>query len=133
MNKVRASLIGLILGALALMLAIIPSYLLPVIYPTPALAAQALDTVDRIKERALAKLKGEPYRAAPSHRGERAGWYRMAALATAICAVLAIICGAVAYVRHEPNRACATAIVFGIAALLLETVFGLAATWIMLD
>jgi hypothetical protein len=133
MNSARASLLGLVFGALALILAIIPSYLLPVVYPTPALAAQALDTVDRLKDRAMAKLKGEQYRAAPSHRGERAGWYRAAALATAVCAVLAIIFGAVGYVRNELTRACATAIVFGVAALLLESLFGIAATWIMLD
>ena len=129
----RVSSFGLFFGALALLLAIIPSYLMPVLYPAPAVTQQALDTVERLKDRALAKLKGENYRAAPSHRSERANWHRYTALATAVSAVFAILLGALGYVRHEASRACTVAMVLGVVGLLLESLFGLAATWIFID
>jgi peptidoglycan/LPS O-acetylase OafA/YrhL len=123
--KWRSS-IGLLLGALALALAILPNFILPITHPTPPLNERVLGFAQELKDRAAALIKGKSADARASPQGDRLRWAQRASLAAAIFGVLAVIAAAWGYSRDESVKACAAALALGAAAVVLANLVGIA-------
>jgi hypothetical protein len=57
----RLGIIGSIVGVLALMAAVLPHWVVPIVFPPPPADQVIVDTGHRIKDRVIARVKGVEY------------------------------------------------------------------------
>lgn len=126
MTKAPRATWAFLVGALALALAILPTYVLPITHPELPVASRVGETVSGIKERLVALAQGRVYEAPATPGGERARWARYASLAAASSGLMAILLAAWAYGRDEPVKACSAALALGIAAVVCSNLIGVA-------
>lgn len=115
------------MGVVALLFAILPALVLPMIYPAPPIEERAAEAVVNIKDRVVAKLKKQEYQSPVKPQNEKDRWYEVFRWAAAVFGSLAILLGTVGIVRKEPVRICISAIGLGTAAIVMEYVLGVAA------
>jgi hypothetical protein len=111
--------IGLMLGALALLLAIAQVWVAAAA-PAPRMEDRIADKVVAIRDAAIDRWTER----APKSRPR--GWdrERLVIAATSVLGGVAVVCAAFGFVRREPLRTCATAAVLGIAAIAFPLVIG---------
>ena len=102
-----------VVGALAVIAAVLPMWVLPVIAPPPPIDKVVADTAGKIKDRIVAKVKGVPYYEAE----RRVGPYKMSAVVAVSLGVCAMILAAISFLFHEPRRFATTASMLGAGAI----------------
>jgi hypothetical protein len=110
---------GAVIGLLALVLAVLPTWLLPAIFPPPPVDQVVVDTASRIKARIAAKAQGVEYREARP-RDPAEGWYRAGSIGAVSLGLLAIGCAVFSVLRREPLRYAGTAAAIGVSAIAFE-------------
>ena len=118
-RKMKFSTMGLILGALALLLAI-GQFWFTAASPKPALEDRVADKVIAIRDATLDRLAGRE-KEAPEPQWDS---YQLVMAATSVLGSLALILGVLGYVRKEPTRACLSAAALGGAAVAFPFVVG---------
>ncbi len=122
----RLSFVALLMGALALAFAILPSFVLPMTHPPAPLPDRVVSLAQQFKERTLAIAKGNEYQAPVTSNSERARWALRTSLVAAGAGLLAIVIAAFAYARDESPKASLTAAAMGGIAILLANMIGVA-------
>jgi hypothetical protein len=111
--------VGAIVGMLALALAVLPTWVLPEIFPPPPVENVIVDTASRLKQRVIAKAQGVEYRemraADPAE-----GWSRACSIAAISLGLAAIGCAVFSFLRREPLRYAGTAAAIGAGAIAFE-------------
>lgn len=101
---------GMSLGSIALMLALVHFWGGP-FSPQPTLEQTVGEKVTAIREAAIDALKGQTNKAEPKQTSYDLD--QIASITTAVLGGLAIILGAVGYVKHEPTRTAVSAGLLG--------------------
>jgi hypothetical protein len=110
---------GAVIGMLALALAVLPSWLLPAVFPPPPVDHVIVDTASRLKARVVAKAQGVEYRETRS-ADPAAGWSRACSIGAVSLGLLAIGCAVFSVLRREPLRYAGTAAAIGASAIAFE-------------
>jgi hypothetical protein len=103
-------------GCLAVLAAVLPLWVLPVLLPPQPLDKVIVSTAEKVKARIAAKAKGVAYQ----EPAPRTDWYGVLAAAAATFGALAIVLAAVSAVAREPRRFAAVAAALGVGALLFQ-------------
>jgi hypothetical protein len=116
----RLGLIGSIVGLLALVAAVLPHWVVPVVYPPPPTDQIIVDTGRRVKERLAAHVKGIEYQAP---RREPSPGYRLStglSIAAVSLGLLAIAMAVLSLAFREERLLAGVAATLGIFALAVE-------------
>ncbi len=103
-------------GCLAVLAAVLPLWVLPVLLPPEPLDKVIVSTAEKVKARIAAKAKGVAYQ----EPARRTDWFGVLAAAAATFGALAIVLAAVSAVAREPRRFAAVAAALGVGALLFQ-------------
>lgn len=114
-------------GCLAVLAAVLPLWVLPVLQPPEPLDKVIVSTAEKVKARIAAKARGVAYQ----EPARRTDWYRVLAAAAATFGALAIVLAAVSAVAREPWRFAAVAAALGVGALLFQLLVALATALIV--
>lgn len=109
-------IIATILGCLAVLAAVLPTWVLPLIQPPPPAGKVIVDTAQKVKDRVIAKAKGIEYK----EPERKADWYRILAAAAMTLGAFAIVFAAISFVAHEPWRFAAAAATLGAGAVVFQ-------------
>ena len=118
-QKSRISWLGnfaIAFGGLALILAILPTYLLPLLSPPEPADKVVLDFAHKMKDRAIATVKGIEYQE-PARKKD---WYQIFAAAAMVFSVLAIIFSAGSFIAKESWRYAVAGSALGIGAVMVQ-------------
>lgn len=116
-KKATCGLIGISLGGLAMLLALVHFYAGP-FSPTPTLEQAVGQKAAAIRKAAVAALKGESVETAPAP--PRFDADRITQLAVAVMGGLAIILAVIGFARHEGRRAVIGAASLGLFAVSFQ-------------
>lgn len=105
-----------LLGCLAVLAAVLPLWVLPVLQPPEPLDKVIVSTAEKVKARIAAQAKGVAYQEPARHTD----WYRVLAAAAATFGAMAIVLAAVSAVAREPRRFAVVAAALGVGALLFQ-------------
>lgn len=108
--------VGTILGCLAIAVAVLPTWVLPLVVPPPTIDRVVVDTAHKIKDRVIAKAKGVEYQ----ETKRAANWYQVLAVVAVSLGVLALILAAVSFVTREPRRVAGAAAALGAGAIVFQ-------------
>lgn len=117
--SIRRPWLGLsatLLGCLAVLAAVLPLWVLPVLLPPEPLDKVIVSTAEKVKARIAAKARGVAYQ----EPARRTDWHGVLAAAAATFGALAIVLAAVSAVAREPWRFAAVAAALGVGALLFQ-------------
>jgi hypothetical protein len=118
----RFGAIGSIVGLLALIAAVLPHWVIPMIYPPPPIDQIIVDTGHRLKDRLIARAKGVEYQA-PAHKVSDADrWNDALAVGAVSLGLLAIVFAVCALVFREERLLAGVAAVLGAGAIAFELV-----------
>lgn len=109
-------IIGTTIGCLAVVAAVLPTWVLPVIIPARPIDRVVVETALKIKDRVVAKAKGVEYHEPP----RSANWYQIFAVVAVSLGTLALILAAVSFVVREPWRFAGAAGVLGAGAIIFQ-------------
>jgi MFS superfamily sulfate permease-like transporter len=123
---------GLFFGIVALVCAIISSFVLPTLYPSPPLDAQAVEVAKKIKDRIVAKIKVQEYKVPIDQQSDKKYWHEKFRLAAVLTGTIAILLGTIGLARKVAFHSCVVIIGVGVAAIALEFVLGLAGAAILI-
>lgn len=117
-KKSTLSFIGIGLGAVALMLALVHFWAGP-FTPQPSLEQTVAEKAVSIRDATVAALKGE---AAPAPQKAHAGYDidRLASIATAVLGGLAVILAVIGIALKEPMRVAGGAAALGVGAIAFQ-------------
>lgn len=119
----RFGVIGSIVGVLALIAAVLPHWVLPVIYPPPPVDKVIVDTGHRLKERLIARVKGVAYQAPPRETSTGSQLHDAASIGAISFGLLAILLSVLALVFREERLLAAVAAALGMGAIAIEISF----------
>ena len=109
-------IVGTALGCLAIIAAVLPTWVLPLLVPPPPVDRVVVDTAQKIKNRVIAKAKGVEYQ-----EPKRAlDWYQVLAAVAVTLGVLALVLAAVSFVVREPWRFAGAAGALGAGAIVFQ-------------
>jgi hypothetical protein len=109
-------IIATALGCLAVVAAVLPTWILPLIVPPQPVDRVVVETAQKIKDRVIAKAKGVEYQEA-----KRApDWYQILAAVAVTLGVLALVLAAVSFVVREPWRYAGVAGTLGAGAIVFQ-------------
>ncbi len=119
----RLGVIGSLVGVLALMAAVLPHWILPVIYPPPPADQVIVDTGHRLKDRLIARVKGVEYHAPPRETSTRSQLGDASSIAAISFGLLAILLSVLALVFREERLLAGVAAALGTGAIAIEISF----------
>jgi len=119
----RLGVIGSIIGLVALVAAILPRWVLPVIYPPPPVDQVVVDVGHRIKDRVVARIKGVDYQPPPREIAWPDWLDHGLSIAAVSLGLLAIIFGVVAQLFREQRQVALMATTLGGFAIAVEFSF----------
>ena len=109
-------IVGTALGCLAIIAAVLPTWVLPLFVPPPPVDRVVVETAQTIKDRVIAKAKGVEYQ-----EPKRAlDWYQILATVAVTLGVLALVLAALSFVVHEPWRYAGAAGTLGAGAIVFQ-------------
>lgn len=115
----RFGLVGTVVGLLALIVAVMPLWVLPAVFPPKPIEQEIVDTARELKNRVIAKVEGTHYQA-PQEREAAIGWYRACSIAAVSLGLVAIGLAAFSVLRHESWRYAGTAAALGTGAIAFQ-------------
>ncbi|QOZ26919.1 hypothetical protein [Bradyrhizobium sp. CCBAU 51753] len=116
----RLGIIGSIVGLLALMAAILPQWVIPMVAPPPPVDQVVVDTGSRVKDRLIARLKGVEYQAPhrePSLGSRLHGNFSLAAITLGL---LAIALAVFSVIFREEKLLAGVSATLGVCAIAVE-------------
>lgn len=119
----RLGVIGSIVGVLALFAAVLPHWVVPVLYPPPPADKVIVDTGHRIKDRIVAKVKGVEYQAPKVEKSTGRSWSETASVTAISLGLLAILFSVLALIFREERLLAAVAATLGTGAIAIEISF----------
>ena len=119
----RLGIIGSIVGVLALMAAVLPHWIVPMVFPPPPADQVIVDTGHRIKDRVIARVKGVEYQAPKVEKSAGRSWSETASAAAISLGLLAILLSVLALIFREERLLAAVAAILGTGAIAIEISF----------
>ncbi|WP_375306529.1 hypothetical protein WI560_00920 [Bradyrhizobium sp. A11] len=119
----RLGIIGSIVGVLALMAAVLPHWVVPIVFPPPPADKVIVDTSHRIKDRIVAKVKGVEYQAPKVEKSAGRSWSETASVAAISLGLLAILLSVLSLIFREERLLAAVAATLGTGAIAIEISF----------
>jgi hypothetical protein len=119
----RLGVIGSLVGVLALIAAVLPHWILPVIYPPPPADQVIVDTGHRLKDRLIARVKGVEYHAPPRATSTSSQLRDASSIAAISFGLLAILLSVLALVFREERLLAGVAAALGTGAIAIEISF----------
>ena len=119
----RLGVIGSIVGVLALIAAVLPYWVVPVLYPPPPADKVIVDTGHRIKDRVIAKVKGVEYQAPKVEKSAGRAWSETASVTAISLGLLAILFSVLSLIFREERLLAAVAAALGTGAIAIEISF----------
>jgi hypothetical protein len=119
----RLGVIGSLVGVLALIAAVLPHWILPVIYPPPPADQVIVDTGHRLKDRLIARVKGVEYHAPPRATSTSSQLGDASSIAAISFGLLAILLSVLALVFREERLLAGVAAALGTGAIAIEISF----------
>lgn len=108
--------IGTLFGCLAIIAAVLPTWVLPHVLPPEPADKIVVEVAQKIKDRVIAKAKGEEYQ----EPARKTDWYSVFSTLAVTLGVLALVLGAISFVAHEPWRFAAAAGALGTGAIIFQ-------------
>ena len=119
----RLGIIGSIVGVLALMAAVLPHWVVPIVFPPPPADKVIVDTGHRIKDRIVAKVKGVEYQAPKVEKSAGRSWSETASVAAISLGLLAVLFSVLSLIFREERLLAAVAAALGTGAIAIEISF----------
>ncbi|MCS3730551.1 hypothetical protein [Bradyrhizobium betae] len=119
----RLGIIGSIAGILALMAAVLPHWVVPIVFPPPPADQVIVDTGHRIKDRVIAHVKGVEYQAPKVEKSVGRSWSETASITAVSLGLLAILLSVLALILREERLLAAVAATLGTGAIAIEISF----------
>ena len=119
----RLGIIGSIVGVLALMAAVLPHWVVPIVFPPPPADKVIVDTGHRIKDRIVAKVKGVEYQAPKVEKSAGRSWSEIASVTAISLGLLAILFSVLSMIFREERLLAAVAATLGTGAIAIEISF----------
>jgi hypothetical protein len=119
----RLGIIGSIVGVLALMAAVLPHWVVPIVFPPPPADKVIVDTGHRIKDRIIAKVKGVEYQAPKVEKSAGRSWSETASVTAISLGLLAVLFSVLALVLREERLLAGVAAALGTGAIAIEISF----------
>ncbi|WP_257167477.1 hypothetical protein [Bradyrhizobium sp. SRS-191] len=119
----RLGAIGCVIGLLALVAAVLPHWVLPVIDPPPPIDKVIVDVGHRVKDRLVARLKGVDYQAPVREPSWTDRLHQQLPMAAVSLGLLAIILGVIGQLRREERHVAAMATTLGGCAIAVQLSF----------
>ncbi|APG07521.1 hypothetical protein BKD09_04185 [Bradyrhizobium japonicum] len=119
----RLGIIGSIVGVLALIAAVLPHWVVPMIFPPPPADQVIVDTGHRIKDRVIARVKGVEYQAPKVEKSAGRSWSETASATAISLGLLAILLSVLALIFREERLLAAVAAILGTGAIAIEISF----------
>jgi hypothetical protein len=116
----RFGMIGSIVGLLALIAAVLPHWVVPMVYPSPLIDQVIVDTGHRLKERLIARSKGVEYRAPQRVRSDADRWNDGLALGAVSLGLLAIVFAICSLFFREERLLAGVSAALGSGAIAFE-------------
>jgi len=109
-------MIATLFGCLAVVAALLPIWVLPLVAPPDPVDKVVVETAQKIKDRVMAKAKGIEYQ----EPAKRTNWYSVFSAAAVTLGVLALVLGTISFVAHEPWRYAAAAAALGAGSIVFQ-------------
>jgi hypothetical protein len=119
----RLGIIGSIVGVLALMAAVLPHWVVPMVFPPPPADQVIVDTGHRIKDRLIARVKGVEYQAPRIEKSAGRSWSETASATAISLGLLAILLSVLALIFREERLLAGVAAILGTGAIAIEISF----------
>jgi hypothetical protein len=119
----RLGIIGSIVGVLALIAAVLPHWVVPMVFPPPPADKVIVDTGHRIKDRIVAKIKGVEYQAPKVEKSAGRSWSETASVTALSLGLLAILLAVLSLIFREERLLAAVAATLGTGAIAIEISF----------
>jgi hypothetical protein len=119
----RLGVIGCLVGLVAFIAAVLPHWVVPMIYPPPPADQVIVDTGHRIKDRLIARAKGVEYQAPKPEKSAGSNLSEMSAAAAVSLGLLAILFAVLSLIFREEKLFAAVAGVLGAGAIAVEISF----------
>ncbi|KGT77577.1 hypothetical protein MA20_23715 [Bradyrhizobium japonicum] len=119
----RLGIIGSIVGVLALMAAVLPHWVVPMIFPPPPADQVIVDAGHRIKDRVIARVKGVEYQAPKVEKSAGRSWSEAASATAISLGLLAILLSVLALIFREERLLAGVAAILGTGAIAIEISF----------
>ncbi|PDT88505.1 hypothetical protein CO669_19045 [Bradyrhizobium sp. Y36] len=119
----RLGIIGSIVGVLALMAAVLPHWVVPMVFPPPPADQVIVDTGHRIKDRVMARVKGIEYQAPKVEKSAGRSWSEAASATAISLGLLAILLSVLSLVFREERLLAGVAALLGTGAIAIEISF----------
>ncbi|WP_315722078.1 MULTISPECIES: hypothetical protein [unclassified Bradyrhizobium] len=119
----RLGSIGSVVGLFALVAAVLPHWVLPVIDPPPPIDKVVVDVGHRVKDRLVARIKGVDYQAPVHEPSWTDRLQQQLPVAAVLLGLLAIILGVVGQLRREERHIAAMATTLGSCAIAVQLSF----------
>lgn len=109
-------MIATLFGCLAVIAAVLPTWVLPLVVPPAPVDKVVVETAQKIKDRVVAKAKGVEYQ----EPAKKTNWYQVFSTAAITLGVLALVLGTISFVAREPWRYAAAAGTLGTGAIMFQ-------------
>ncbi|MCP3378830.1 hypothetical protein NLM31_00040 [Bradyrhizobium sp. CCGUVB4N] len=119
----RLGVIGSLVGMLAFIAAVLPHWVVPMVYPPPPADQVIVDTGHRIKDRIVARVKGVEYQAPKVEKSAGRSWSEIASVAAISLGLLAILFSVLSLIFREERLLAAVAATLGTGAIAIEISF----------
>lgn len=119
----RLGVIGSLIGVLALMAAVLPHWVVPMVFPPPPADQVIVDTGHRIKDRVMARVKGVEYQAPKVEKSAGRSWSETASAAAISLGLLAILLSVLSLIFREERLLAGVAAILGTGAIAIEISF----------
>ncbi|MBR0812276.1 hypothetical protein JQ544_12125 [Bradyrhizobium diazoefficiens] len=119
----RLGIIGSIVGVLALIAAVLPHWVVPIVFPPPPADKVIVDTGQRLKDRVIAKVKGVEYQAPKIEKSTGRSWSETASVSAISLGLLAILLSVLSLIFREDRLLAAVAATLGTGAIAIEISF----------
>lgn len=119
----RLGIIGSLVGILALMAAVLPHWVVPIVFPPPKADQVIVDTGHRIKDRVIARVKGVEYQAPKVEKSAGRSWSETASVTAISLGLLAVLFSVLALIFREERLLAAVAATLGTGAIAIEISF----------
>ncbi|RXT48700.1 hypothetical protein [Bradyrhizobium betae] len=119
----RLGIIGSIVGVLALMAAVLPHWVVPMVFPPPPADQVIVDTGHRIKDRVIARVKGVEYQAPRIEKSAGRSWSETASVTAISLGLLAILLSVLSLIFREERLLAGVAAILGTGAIAIEISF----------
>jgi TRAP-type C4-dicarboxylate transport system permease small subunit len=115
-GKHRLGMIATLFGCLAVIAAVLPTWVLPLVLPPDPIDKVFVGTAQKVTDRVIVKSKSVEH-PVPARK---TNWYSVFSVAAITLGVLALVMGAISFVAHEPWRFAAAAGALGVGAIIFQ-------------